>query len=117
MILQTIFLFIFNPSITQRNHNYERIILTDQKQGSLPNPPLALVDFYGTKYYSKPDKRGPKDMAPGVPDLPDELAQRIWDEPVISDYELTWWPNPKDPESIKNATPRMAWLIMSGRKG
>jgi len=81
--------------------------------GSLPNPPIAIADFYGSKYLRDPFWSKPLPMFAAVPPLDTAFLNKIYDGPqaVISPPMFT----PEGKPVLDN--PRTATMICALRDG
>lgn len=81
-------------------------------QGSCPNPPVAIIDYYGVKYIRDYTYHRPAAMFAQVPDVSEEIAKKFLEEPVAFKSKpmfVNGKPNLEDP--------RAAWFIAAAKKG
>ena len=86
--------------------------LSNQSQGSLPNPPKAIVDFYGVKYLRDFKLHQPFAGFAQIPEMPEEHTNKIFEGSQAfqsSSMFVDGKPNLKDARS--------AWFIMQMKKG
>ena len=92
-------------------HSNAHKLLTDM-QGSLPNPPKAIADFYGVKYLRDFTLHRSFGGFAQIPEMPHEQTQKIFDGPQAirsAPMFVDGKPNLQDPRS--------AWYIMQMKKG
>ncbi|KAL1646321.1 hypothetical protein SLS58_003278 [Diplodia intermedia] len=81
--------------------------------GNEPNPPAAILDFYGVKYLSDPFWTAPLAAFAGVPDAPAALRARVHAESPV--------PLAAPPMFVDGrpdlGTPRSAWMIHAIKRG
>ncbi|KKY26620.1 putative polyketide synthase [Diplodia seriata] len=88
-------------------------VVADVGRGNEPNPPAAILDFYGVKYLSDPFWTAPLAAFAGVPDAPAALRARVYAESPV--------PLAAPPMFVDGkpdlGTPRSAWMIHAIKKG
>lgn len=80
--------------------------------GECPNPPRAIVDFYGCKYLSDPSWTKPQMMFTQIPDQPQELTKKVFEGSQVittAPMFIEGKPNLSDP--------RCAWYIQQLKDG
>ncbi|MCJ1442178.1 MAG: hypothetical protein MMC23_002671 [Stictis urceolatum] len=80
--------------------------------GSLPNPPLAIVDFYGGKIFGDVFWSKPFEGFSKIPKLPKDFLDKIYDGPVPFSAPPMFANGKPD-----LASPRNAWMISHIRDG
>ncbi|QKX54952.1 uncharacterized protein TRUGW13939_02042 [Talaromyces rugulosus] len=93
--------------------------------GSLPDPPSAILDFYGVKYTSDPLWFQPLPALAKIPSLDEAFLNQIYQEPVISHTGLSLEGASKSNDKPKTkglpmpdlSVPRNAWLFSSLKNG
>lgn len=81
-------------------------------QGSLPNPPKAIADFYGVKYLRDFKFHQPFAGFAQIPDLPNEHTQKIFEGPQAFQSGAMFIDGKPDLQSS-----RSAWFITQMKKG
>ncbi|KAL2829518.1 Alpha/Beta hydrolase protein [Aspergillus cavernicola] len=96
--------------------------------GALPNPPRAILDFYGVKYTSDSFWFKPLPALAMIPTLDDAFMNKIYEEPVLSTTILSLErasaeaahqarPKTKGLPKPDLSIPRNAWLFVSLKLG
>lgn len=80
--------------------------------GLCPNPPLAIVDFYGCKYLSDSTWNQPLPMFSRIPDQPQDFISKIYEGPQA----ITSKPMFVDGKPALS-DPRSAWFIQQLKNG
>ena len=78
----------------------------------MPNPPKAIVDFYGVKYLRDFTYHRSFPGFAQIPDLPDENTKKIFDGPQALVSSPMFVDGKPDLQ-----TPRPAWYIMQMKRG
>jgi len=90
-------------------------------QGAQPEPPLAIVDFYGPKYFQDPFWSLPLTALSKIPDFDDAFLNKVFDEPLrtstASSLERATAAARKGPPKPDLTVPRNAWLFSILKKG
>ena len=113
------------PGLLQKSHSINvdasRIVVMGHSAGGMlalttgtcPNPPRAIVDFYGCKYLADQSWTRPLPMFAQIPDQPEEFTKKVYDgkqaftsglmfvegKPALSDPRSAWFI-----QQLKNGT-------------
>ena len=82
------------------------------EQGLCPNPPVAIIDFYGSKYLRDYTYQQPFLGFGQIPDMPEEFINKIYEGPTeitSRPMSVNGKPNLEDPRS--------AWFITQAKNG
>lgn len=96
-------------------------------QGALPDPPRAILDFYGVKCTTDPLWFAPLPALAMIPPLDDAFLNQIYNEPVLSNTMLSLEHAANTNTQPKTKTkglprpdlsiPRNAWLFVKLKEG
>lgn len=111
----------FNPNWKSR----KQVADSSQHQGALPQPPAAILDFYGAKYTSEEFWHTPLPALAMIPPFPREFIDKIHDEPTqtttVTSLERASASQAKRSKRGMPApdfsVPRNAWLFTALKEG
>ena len=90
-------------------------------QGAQPDPPLAIVDLYGPKYFQDPFWTLPLPALSKIPDFDDAFLNKVFDEPLrtftASSLERGTAASKTGPPRPDLTIPRNAWLFTILKRG
>lgn len=81
--------------------------------GSLPEPPVAILDLYGVKYLRDPHYHTPLPLFASLPEVPSETLAKVLNGPQALTSAPMMLPDGKP----NLADPRAAWLLMALKRG
>jgi acetyl esterase/lipase len=115
------------PSLLQHlfTTSYQQASLTVHNQGGLPEPPLAILDFYGVKYTAEKFWHSPLSALAMIPPFPREFIDQIHAEPTqtttMTSLERASASRGKKQKKGMPApdfsVPRNAWLFTALKEG